>query len=194
MWKTAFKKFEDIWSSFDRPYTPSNFLKALFHKFCLVHSWIIWLRCWHTFLFLCFWQGTERELATFLNKKFAGLIAVIETIEKEDLDLVSIFIFIQNILILPTPCIPESYIKVKINLDFYFHTTLSCLKRFYGGLLARFWIRFWQECFLVVLIHILVISWSQVQYGKYCREFHIVQLFWNNSEIWETNNFFFHIV
>ena len=33
MWKTAFKKFE-------ADHVPSNFLKAVFHKFYLVHSWI----------------------------------------------------------------------------------------------------------------------------------------------------------
>ncbi|XP_065643489.1 DNA polymerase epsilon catalytic subunit A isoform X2 [Hydra vulgaris] len=34
-------------------------------------------------------EGTERELATYLNKKYAGLIASIETVEKEDLDLLN---------------------------------------------------------------------------------------------------------
>ena len=36
MWKAAFKKFEGIWSAW-------NFLKAVFHKFYLVHSWIVGL-------------------------------------------------------------------------------------------------------------------------------------------------------
>ena len=36
------------------------------------------------------------------------------------------------VLTLPAPCISESY--VKINLSFYFHTSLWCLKRFYEGL------------------------------------------------------------
>ena len=35
-------------------------------------------------------QDTDREVATFLNRKFGGLIASIETVAKEDLDLVSI--------------------------------------------------------------------------------------------------------
>ena len=34
---------------------------------------------------------------------------------------------------LPTPCISESCIEIKINLNFYFHTSLRCLKRFYEG-------------------------------------------------------------
>ena len=38
------------------------------------------------------------------------------------------------ILTLPTLCISESYIKTKINLNFYFHTSLWCLKRFHEGL------------------------------------------------------------
>ena len=37
-------------------------------------------------------------------------------------------------LTLPTPCISESCNKVKINSNFYFHTSLWCLKRFYEGL------------------------------------------------------------
>ena len=37
MWKTTFKFFEGVWSA----HTPSNFLKAVFHKFCLVHFWIL---------------------------------------------------------------------------------------------------------------------------------------------------------
>ena len=40
-----------------------------------------------------------------------------------------------QILILPTPCISESCIKMKINLHFNFHT-LWCLKRFYEAFKA----------------------------------------------------------
>ena len=35
------------------------------------------------------------------------------------------------LLTLSAPCISESCIKIKINLNFYFHTSLCCLKRFY---------------------------------------------------------------
>ena len=38
MWKTAFKKFERVWSTY--PY-PFKFLKAVFHKFYLAHPWIL---------------------------------------------------------------------------------------------------------------------------------------------------------
>ena len=37
-------------------------------------------------------------------------------------------------LTLSAPRISKSWIKIKINLIFYFHTSLWCLKRFYGGL------------------------------------------------------------
>ena len=37
-------------------------------------------------------------------------------------------------LTLPAPCISERFIMIKIKLNFYFHTTLRCLKRFYKGL------------------------------------------------------------
>ena len=36
-------------------------------------------------------------------------------------------------LTLTTPCISESCINMKINLNLYFQTSLSCLKRFYKG-------------------------------------------------------------
>ena len=36
-------------------------------------------------------------------------------------------------LTLPVPCILESCIKIKINLNSYFHISLRCLKRFYEG-------------------------------------------------------------
>ena len=37
-------------------------------------------------------------------------------------------------LTLPAPCISESCIKMKINLNFYFHFSLWCLKKFCEGL------------------------------------------------------------
>ena len=39
-----------------------------------------------------------------------------------------------HVLILPAPCISESCVKIRINVNFYFHTSLWCLKRFYEGL------------------------------------------------------------
>ena len=36
-----FKKFEGIWSAEAYHHIPSNFLKAVFHKIYLVHSWIL---------------------------------------------------------------------------------------------------------------------------------------------------------
>ena len=41
-------------------------------------------------------------------------------------------------LTLPAPCILESRSKIKINLNFYFPTSLWCLKRFYEGIKAFF--------------------------------------------------------
>ena len=41
MWKTAFKRFEVIWSAY-AGHIGSNVLKAAFQKFYLVHSWIPW--------------------------------------------------------------------------------------------------------------------------------------------------------
>ena len=53
----------------------------------------------------------------------------------------SIF-YIKYLLTLPSSCISESCIKIKIKLNFYYHTSLWCLKRFYEGLLGlhkTFW-------------------------------------------------------
>lgn len=41
----------------------------------------------YPYFFIAAKKHSERELATFLNKKYAGLIKSIETVEKEDLDL-----------------------------------------------------------------------------------------------------------
>ena len=39
-----------------------------------------------------------------------------------------------NNLTLNVPCISENCIEIKIKLNFYFHTSLRCLKRFHEGL------------------------------------------------------------
>ena len=36
-------------------------------------------------------------------------------------------------LALNVPCISEGCIEIRIKLNFYFHTSLWCLKRFYEG-------------------------------------------------------------
>ena len=46
------------------------------------------------------------------------------------------FLFVSEELTLPVLCISEKYVEIKINLNFYFHTSLGCLKRFYKGLLS----------------------------------------------------------
>ena len=38
------------------------------------------------------------------------------------------------VLTLNVPCITESWIEIKTELNFYFHTSFWCLKRFYEGL------------------------------------------------------------
>ena len=43
-------------------------------------------------------------------------------------------------LTLPAPCISEIFIKIKINLNIYFQTSLWFLKKFYEGLYHKnFW-------------------------------------------------------
>ena len=43
-----------------------------------------------------------------------------------------------NLLTLKDLFISESCIEIKIELNFYFHTSLWCLKGFYGGLMEAF--------------------------------------------------------
>ena len=50
--------------------------------------------------------------------------AVVESLESHH--------FFKPKLILSTPCISESWIEVTINLNFYFQTSLWCLKTFWG--------------------------------------------------------------
>ena len=44
LWKTAFKKFEAIWSN-ETHHILSNFLKAAFHKVCLVQIFVSRAAC-----------------------------------------------------------------------------------------------------------------------------------------------------
>ena len=62
LWKTAFIKFEGTWSAW-ADHTPSNFLKTVFHKFYLVHSWILCLICW-----MCIFDRIETQ--SFLIESF----------------------------------------------------------------------------------------------------------------------------
>ena len=62
LWKTAFIKFEVIWSALAHQIT-SNFLKAVFHKFQLVHPWILTPIFWSSTYF-CRWSRIS-ETITF---------------------------------------------------------------------------------------------------------------------------------
>ena len=42
-------------------------------------------------------------------------------------------------------CFYEIYVKININLNFYFHTSLWCLKRFYEGLIGTGTINYLNE-------------------------------------------------
>ena len=48
-------------------------------------------------------------------------------------NIINWLLIIAFFLALHTPCIFENCIKTKINLNFYLHTHLWCLKRFYDG-------------------------------------------------------------
>ena len=81
-----------------------------------------------------------------LNVKFLGISytlflvmtsSLVSHAVKKNLQIKTFAIFesLQNLLLnLPSPCISESFIKIKINLNFCFHTSLWYLKRFYEGL------------------------------------------------------------
>ena len=81
-----------------------------------------------------------------LNVKFLGISytlflvmtsSLVSHAVKKNLQIKTFAIFesLQNLLLtLPSPCISESFIKTKINLNFCFHTSSWYLKRFYEGL------------------------------------------------------------
>ena len=48
MWKTVFKKYEEIWSA-KANHIPSIYLKAVFDKLYLVHYWILCPKCLSVF-------------------------------------------------------------------------------------------------------------------------------------------------
>ena len=73
--------------------------------------------------------------------------------------------------------LPNPGLREKINLSFYFHTSLWCRKRSYVVVIAR----------------------CRVQYGKYFPRFWICNVFcepvggWNNNKLWETRKIFSNI-
>ena len=76
-------------------------------------------------------QDTDREVATFLNRKFGGLIASIETVAKEDLDLVRltfrVFRFGDSILSLEAGFSIESGTRRLIAAYFGIYSCLLCV-------------------------------------------------------------------
>ena len=67
---------------------------------------------------------------TFVTKATVGVSKYLCLVSKFiDIDLSS-----KKLLTLKNPFISESSIEIKIELNFYFHTSLWCLKRFYEGL------------------------------------------------------------
>ena len=63
MWKTAFKKFEVIWSSSANHIT-STFLKAVSHKFYFADSWILCA------LYKLFWKPIFDQCCIYLQIKW----------------------------------------------------------------------------------------------------------------------------
>ena len=54
---------------------------------------------------------------------------------ESEIPLVSFTVSINGLLLVfPVLCISETCIEIKINLNFYFHTSLWCLEGFYEGL------------------------------------------------------------
>ena len=65
-----------------------------------------------------------------------------------------------------TTCISESCIKIKINLNFYFHTSLWCLKRFYEGF--KSFIKHFEapQRNMTIKIEVYFLSWSGIGTGR----------------------------
>ena len=66
------------------------------------------------------------------EKEFAvSAIGICSFVPKTD------FYDLSSLLTLKDPFISESCIEIKIELNFYFYTSLSCLKRFYEGAFTK---------------------------------------------------------
>ena len=68
LWRTTFKKYEGTWLA-QADHIPSNFLKAAFHKFYLVQSWILcptswWMKAVHDVKFVEFFNSLYELLVT----------------------------------------------------------------------------------------------------------------------------------
>ena len=85
----------------------------------------------------CPFEGRERSVELgiqLVNYGFNKLQSVsVETLWNQVFDSRFVLPF-RAVLTLPVPCISKSYVKIKVKLNFYFHTSLWCLKRFYEGL------------------------------------------------------------
>ena len=81
-----------------------------------------------------FWQEIQIVLFKYYFWIHLYFLHSISSLEHTK-DIVSTFIKdLQKILALSASYISENYFKIKINLNFYFRTSLWCLRRFYGGL------------------------------------------------------------
>ena len=81
-----------------------------------------------------FWQEIQIVLFKYYFWIHFYFLHSISSLEHTK-DIVSTFIKdLQKILALSASYISENYFKIKINLNFYFRTSLWCLRRFYGGL------------------------------------------------------------
>ena len=90
--------------------------------------------------------GAFSTIFRILRKKFAFILEELRSLRSKPDKVVLEFFIWRNIYFtmlhfllciistLSVPCISESYIKLKIKLNFYFHTSLWYLKRFYEGL------------------------------------------------------------
>lgn len=57
------------------------------YKFCFIQATLLF----RPYFYVATKANCEREVASYLTKRFSGKIASVETIAKEDLDLVSFF-------------------------------------------------------------------------------------------------------
>ena len=67
-----------------------------------------------------------------MTKRLGIIKYLLRVVEVKNKGIKTLFIDVAVVafLRLLAPCISESCIKMKININFYFHTSLWCLKRF----------------------------------------------------------------
>ena len=107
---------------------------SMMERFCENSSWLFAAHYFH--------KNAPSQILDWVLKAHLVSIVLIYTLQNYKAKIITflqyeyLLMVIQesDVLILPVPCIFENCIEINIKLNFNFHTSLWCLKRFYEGL------------------------------------------------------------